>query len=94
MLFFCARWRIWTRGGFQLFHQLLVTKKTLTYLLGVEHQVGLEFLCSTEQLKCGTTKNAQPFSVVKAEWDKFIMEENLDEILETVNRTSLHHIKC
>jgi hypothetical protein len=61
---------------------------TLTYLLGFEHEVGLQFLAGTGLLKHGT-QNAPSFSVVQDEWDKFILEENLSNIMETVNRTSV-----
>ncbi len=65
---------------------------TLTYLLGFEHEVGLEFLVGTELLK-HETQNTPSFSVMQAEWDKFRFEENLDNMMEAVNRTSLSRNK-
>ncbi len=47
---------------------------TLTHLLGFEHQVGLEFLCSAGLLKSGPKNNT--FSVLYKEWDLFIVQES------------------
>jgi hypothetical protein len=52
---------------------------TLMYLLGLEYEVGLEFLVSTGLLKHGT-KNALSLSAVQDQWDNFILEGNLTNI--------------
>jgi hypothetical protein len=66
-------------------------KTTLTSLLGFEHQLGLEFLCSTGLLKSGTKPNS--FSVVYEEWELFVVQEKLQKIMETINRTSVSRSK-
>jgi hypothetical protein len=65
---------------------------TLTHLLGFEHLVGLQFMVSTGLLKCGLN-NSQSFSAMQAEWDKFIIEQSLQDIMETVNQTSVVRVK-
>lgn len=57
----------------------------LTYLLGLEHSVGIDFLCSAGFLKRGHSKYPNAISVVKAEWDAFVVEEGLGDVLEPVN---------
>jgi hypothetical protein len=59
----------------------------LSYLLGLKHSVGIEFLCSAGFLKVGHSRNANAIVVVAAEWDMFLVEEKLTDILEPVNRT-------
>jgi hypothetical protein len=63
---------------------------TLTSLLGYEHKVGLEFLVSTGLVKL-INQDKPSYLVVLAEWDKFIVEEKLQNIMETVNRSSIMH---
>ena len=59
---------------------------TLTSLLGFEHDVGLQFLCSAGLLKPGPKKS---YSVLIEQWDLFIVQEKLQEIMETVNKSSI-----
>ena len=61
----------------------------MSYYLGFEHNIGIQFLCSTGLLKIGNSRNSNSVSVVKAEWDKFIVEEQLSDFTETVNITSV-----
>jgi hypothetical protein len=62
---------------------------TLTSVLGFEHQVGLDFLAGTGLLKLGNPS----YCVVQAEWEKFLLEHNLQDIMETDNRSSVMHSK-
>jgi hypothetical protein len=61
---------------------------TLSSVLGFEYHVGLQFLAGTGLIKLHNEKT-QTYSVVQAEWDKFILEEDLGDIMETVNRTTV-----
>ena len=65
---------------------------TLTSILGYEHNVGLEFLVGTGLIK-RVSQVTPSYAVVQAEWDRFIVEEKLQEIMETVNRTSVMRSK-
>jgi hypothetical protein len=65
---------------------------TLTSLLGYEHMVGLEFLVSTGLVK-RINQEKPSYLVVLAEWEKFIVEEKLQNIMETVNRSSVMRSK-
>jgi hypothetical protein len=62
---------------------------TLTSVLGFGHQIGLDFLAGTGLLKRGNPS----YCVVQAEWEKFILEHNLQDIMETVNWSSVIHSK-
>jgi hypothetical protein len=65
---------------------------TLSSLLGYEHEVGLEFLVGTGLLRRGNQSNAS-YAMVKKEWDMFIVENDLQDIMEGVNQTSVDHLK-
>jgi plasmid maintenance system killer protein len=64
-------------------------KTSLTNLLGLEHEAGLQFLCSARLLKAGPKKNS--YSIHIEEWELFMVQEELDRIMEIVNRTSISH---
>jgi hypothetical protein len=70
-----------------------IKETSLSYLLGFEHQVGLEFLYSTGLVKKGNRRSPLSCAVVLAEWDKFIAEENLQDVMEMVNKTTVDHKK-
>jgi hypothetical protein len=56
---------------------------TLTSFLGFEHQVGLQFLVGTSLIK--RSSGEQPsYLVVQKEWERFILEEKLQDIMESV----------
>ena len=61
----------------------------LPYLLGFEQDGGIDFLCMTGLIKRGHSRNQLAAVVVTAEWDKFIDEQNLGDIMETINKTSI-----
>jgi len=58
----------------------------LTHLLGFEHHVGLQFLCSAGLLKNGPRKDS--YSVLSEQWDLFIVHEKLQDVMENVNKSS------
>jgi hypothetical protein len=60
----------------------------LTHFLGFQHSVGVEFLCTIGLLKVGNSRNPHSTVVVPSEWEKFIIEEQISEIVETINRTA------
>jgi hypothetical protein len=60
---------------------------TLTSVLGFGHQIGLDFLAGTGLLKRGNPS----YCVVQAEWEKFILEHNLQEFINNGNKTKLSH---
>jgi hypothetical protein len=61
----------------------------LTYLLGFDEDAGIDFLCMTCLIKHGHSQNQLAATVVTAEWDKFIDEQNLTDIMETINKISI-----
>ncbi len=61
----------------------------LTYLLGFQHDVGIEFLCSTGLVKKGYSNNPDAYVIVKGEWNKFIYEQNISNITETISHTTV-----
>ena len=65
---------------------------TLTSLLGYEHKLGLEFLVGTGLVRRGHQENPS-YAVVKKEWEMFIVEHDLQEIMEGINQTSVDHNK-
>lgn len=65
-------------------------KTTLTDLLSLGHQVGLEFLCSGGVLKRGPKSNT--YSVLYEGLELFMVQEKLQDIMETVNRMSIFRI--
>ncbi len=52
----------------------------LTYLLRFQHDVSLDFLCSTGLGKKGYNVNPDAYVVVKGEWDKFIYKQSNEDI--------------
>jgi hypothetical protein len=54
--------------------------------LSRQHEVALDFLCSAGLSKIGQKKS---FSVLYEEWDLFIIQERLQDIMEMVNRSSV-----
>ena len=60
-------------------------KTCLTQFLRFHHSVGIEFLCLTGLLKVGNSRNPQATVVIQSEWEKFIVEEHLFELVETLN---------
>jgi hypothetical protein len=65
---------------------------TLTSLLGYEHKLGLEFLVGTGLVRRGHQENPS-YAVVKKEWEMFIVEHDLQEIMEGINQTSVDRNK-
>jgi hypothetical protein len=61
----------------------------LTYLLGFQGDVGVDFLCSTGLVKKGYSMNPDAFVVVKGEWDKFIHEQSIEDIAEPITHTTI-----
>jgi hypothetical protein len=61
---------------------------TLTSLLVFEHQFGLQFLVGTGLVKSSHGEHPS-YSVVQVEWEKLILEEKLQDIMESVNHTSV-----
>ena len=85
---FSVVWKVSSLGGFLLYHPVNGECKTsLTNLIGFDHQVGLQFLCSAGLLKTGPKKNS--YSVQIEQWELFIVQERLTRMIETVNRTSI-----
>ncbi len=64
-------------------------KTCLTHFLGFDHSVGIEFLYLTGLLKIGNSRNPQATVVIQSEWEKFIVEEHLFDLVETLNRTAV-----
>jgi hypothetical protein len=64
----------------------------LTSLLGFEHDIGLQFLVGTGLIKrLGRDKPC--YTIVQNEWEKFILEENLQDVMESINQTSVMRSK-
>jgi hypothetical protein len=59
------------------------------YRLGFNQSIGAEFMCSTGLIKVGHCRNSNATIVIKSEWDKFILEENLHDAMEAVNQASI-----
>jgi hypothetical protein len=49
----------------------------------------VEFLCSAGLMKVGHSRNPNSVVVVKAEWDKFIIEQKLFDLVEGINQTAV-----
>jgi len=65
---------------------------TLTSLLGFEHDIGLQFLVGTGLIKrLGGDKPC--YTIVQNEWEKFILKENLQDVIESVNWMSVMRSK-
>ena len=64
-------------------------KTCLYYLLGFDQSIGAEFMCSTGLIKVGHSRNPNATIIIKSEWDKFILEEKLHDVMEAVNQTSI-----
>jgi hypothetical protein len=65
----------------------------LTSLLGFEHEGGVDFLCSIGLIRRGHSKSPNAVVVLTAAWDKFIEEEMLGDIMETITKTSVSRTK-
>lgn len=63
-----------------------VHKNCLAAFLGFEYQLVIDFLRSLGLLKQGHSQLPSAITVVKAEWDKFIEEEELGDIMETITK--------
>jgi hypothetical protein len=48
---------------------------------------GTEFMCSTGRIKVGHSWNPAA-AIVNKSWEKFILDANLDDCVETANQTS------
>jgi hypothetical protein len=57
----------------------------ITHFLDFEHSVGIEFLCTTGLLKVGNSGNPHSTVVAQSEWNKFVVKEQLFEVVETLN---------
>jgi len=66
-------------------------KNWINYLLGFDQKTAVQFLLSTGLIKEGHSRNPSAIVVVTAEWDKFILEEGLEDLMESVNKTKLHY---
>jgi hypothetical protein len=64
----------------------------MDYLLGLENQIGLEFLYCKGLVKKGAKVHCVPAAVL-VDWDKFITDENLKDIMEMVNKPTADHKK-
>jgi hypothetical protein len=62
-------------------------KTCFYYLLGFDQSIGAEFMRSTGFIKVGHSQNPNATVVIKSEWDKFILEEKLHDVMEAVNQT-------
>ena len=60
-----------SHGGSPLFVQLTC----ISYLLGLENSVVADFFCMAGLIETGHSRNEKATVVVKAEWEKFIIEE-------------------
>jgi hypothetical protein len=59
----------------------------ISYLLSLENAVAADILCMAGLIKIGHSRNEKATVVVKAEWEKFIIEESLGDLIEGVNQT-------
>jgi hypothetical protein len=66
-----------------------IEQTCLPYLLGFEQDAGIDFLCMTGSIKHGHSRNQLAAVVVTAERDKFVDEQNLGDLMETINKTSI-----
>jgi len=58
-------------------------------LLGFDHEKGISFLSSLGLVKRGHSRNPQAISVVAGAWDKFLDEELLRGMMETITKTTV-----
>ena len=61
----------------------------LTHLLGFRHEVGVDFLSSIGLLRRGHSRSPSAITVVNSAWDKFIEEEQLGDIMETITKSTV-----
>jgi len=54
----------------------------------VDLNIGLQFLAGTGLIKSSRGEHPS-YSVVQVEWEKFIVKEKLQDIMESVDRTSV-----
>lgn len=66
-----------------------IEQSSLSYLLGFEYNIGVDFLCMIGLAKRGHSRNPLSATVVTTEWEKFIEEEQLSNIMENVNKTKV-----
>jgi hypothetical protein len=79
---------------FSLLHPVGSDKDTcLSHLLSLDHSVAVEFFCCTGLTKVGHSRNARATVALKAEWEKFVIEENLCNLIKGVNQTSISGMK-
>jgi hypothetical protein len=58
----------------------------LPYHLGLDHEVGIDFLSMTGLVRKVNRGNLHCTVVVQAEWANIVVEQHLSEILDTVNK--------
>jgi hypothetical protein len=58
-------------------------------LLGFDREKGISFLSSHGLVKRGHSRNPQAISVVAGAWDKFLNEELLRGMMETITKTTV-----
>jgi hypothetical protein len=63
----------------------------LTSLLGLDYEDGVHFLCSIGLLRQGHSRSPNAITIVMAAWDKFIEEELLGDVMETIIKTAVSH---
>jgi hypothetical protein len=63
----------------------------LTSLLGLDYEDGVDLLCLIGLLRRGHSRTPNAITVVMAAWDKFIKEELLGDVMETVTKTAVSH---
>lgn len=61
-------------------------KMILPYHLGLDHEVGIDFLSMTGLVRKVNSRNLHCTVVVQAEWANFVVEQHLSEMLDTVNK--------
>jgi len=58
--------------------------------LGFDAETSIQFSLFTGLIKVGHSRNPTATIVVKSsEWDEFLVEERLDNLMEAVNQTSI-----
>jgi hypothetical protein len=66
-----------------------VENTCLTHLLGFNHEVGVDFLCSIRFLRHGHSRSPRATTVVNSAWDKLIEVEQLGDIMETITKSTV-----
>jgi hypothetical protein len=57
--------------------------------LGFDAETSKQFLMFIGLIKVGHSRNPTATIVVKSEWDKFLVEERLENLTEAVNQASI-----